>query len=144
MGQMTEHLLAGNRFNRIGQLVVVRDRTISPILSSRELAGLLNQAAECYFLNDDGGEFKPLLSVYGNTWLNNAEQRMRFPALSLFTHNPVYTGDWWLVCPGFDRESDIYYAGPIIVPREGTEYLDTLLRDFCFHRPADRTRMRVR
>jgi hypothetical protein len=140
MGQMTEHLLrAGNCFNRIDQLVVVRDQTISPILSSHELAGLLNQHAECYFLDDDGGEYKPLPSAYGNTWLNNVDQRVRFPTLSLFTHNPVYTDDWRLVTPGFDRESGIYYAGPSIVPREGTEHLDTLLRDFCFKCPADRT-----
>lgn len=140
MEQITEHLLrTGNCFNRISQLVVVRDQTISPILSSHELGGLLNQHAELYFENDDGGEYKPLPSAYGNTWLNNVDQRVRFPALNLFTHNPVYTDDWRLVTPGFDRESGIYYAGPIIVPREGTEHLDTLLRDFCFKCPADRT-----
>ena len=64
---------------------------------------------------------------------------MRFPALKLFTHNPVYTDDWRLVTPGFDGVSGIYYAGPTIVPRDGTEHLDNLLRDFCFKCPADRT-----
>ena len=104
MGEITEHLLrAGNCFNRIDQLVVVRDQTISPILSSNELAGLLNQHAECQFHTKEGEKYTPLPSAYGNTWLNNVDQRVRFPALKLFTHNPVYTNDWRLVTPGFDE-----------------------------------------
>ncbi len=140
MGQITEQLLtAGHCFNRVEQLVVVRDQAISPVLSSAELAGLLNQYAEFYFVDDDGGEFKPLPPAYGNTWLNHAGERGRLPAIKLFTHNPVYTDDWRLVAPGFDPQSGIYYAGPIIVPRDGTNHLDTLLRDFCWKMPADRT-----
>ena len=140
MGQITEQLLtAGHCFNRVEQLVVVRDNAISPVLSSAELAGLLNQHAEFYFVDDDGGEFKPLPPAYGNTWLNHAGERGRLPAIKLFTHNPVYTDDWRLVAPGFDPQSGIYYAGPIIVPRDGTNHLDTLLRDFCWKMPADRT-----
>ncbi|GIW97574.1 MAG: hypothetical protein KatS3mg111_0907 [Pirellulaceae bacterium] len=140
MGQITEQLLtAGDCFNRVEQLVVVRDQAIAPVLSSAELAGLLNQHVEFYFIDDDGGEFKPLPPAYGNTWLNHSVERGRLPAIKLFTHNPVYTDDWRLVAPGFDTQSGIYYAGPVIVPRDGTEHLDTLLRDFCWKAPADRT-----
>ncbi len=140
MGQITEHLLAtGNCFNRAEQLVVVRDQSISPVLSSVELTGLLNQHVEFYFVSDEGGEYKPLPSAYANTWLNNAGQRERLPVIKLFSHNPVYTDDWRLVKPGFDAPSGFYYAGPAIKPVEGTEHLDALLRDFCWKQPADRT-----
>ena len=140
MGQISEQLLAtGNCFNRVEQLVVVRDQSISPILSSVELTGLLNQHVEFYLVSDDGGEYKPLPTAYANTWLNNAGQRERLPIIKLFSHNPVYTDDWRLVKPGFDAPSGIYYAGPAIKPVEGTEHLDALLREFCWKQPADRT-----
>ena len=140
MGQITEQLLTtGSCFNRVEQLVVVRDQSISPVLSSVELTGLLNQHVEFYFVSDEGGEYKPLTPAYANTWLNNVSQRERLPAINLFSHNPVYTDDWRLVKPGFDIPSRIYYAGPAIKPVEGTVHLDALLREFCWKQPADRT-----
>ena len=140
MGQISEQLLAtGNCFNRAEQLVVVRDQSISPILSSVELTGLLNQHVEFYIVSDDGGEYKPLPTAYANTWLNNAGQRERLPVIKLFSHNPLYTDDWRLINPGFDAKSGFYYAGPAIKPLEGTEHLDALLREFCWKKPADRT-----
>jgi len=140
MGQITDRLLAtGCCFNRVEQLVVVREQSISPVLSSAELTGLLNQHVEFYFVNDDGGEYKPLPTSYANTWLNNVGQRERLPAIRLFSHNPIYTEDWRLVAPGFDPQSGLYYAGPQIEPVEGTKHLDTLLRDFCWRKPTDRT-----
>lgn len=140
MGQITDRLLAtGSCFNRVEQLVVVREQSISPVLSSAELTGLLNQHVEFYFVNEDGGEYKPLPTSYANTWLNNVGQRERLPAIGLFSHNPIYTEDWRLVSPGFDPQSGFYYAGPQIRPVEGTKHLDALLRDFCWRKPADRT-----
>lgn len=140
MGQITDRLLStGSCFNRMEQLVVVREQSISPVLSSAELTGLLNQHVEFYFVNDDGGEYKPLPSSYANTWLNNVGQRERLPAIRLFSHNPIYTEDWRLVSPGFDDQTGFYYAGPKIEPIEGTKHLDALLRDFCWRKPADRT-----
>jgi hypothetical protein len=140
MDQITERLLAtGSCFNRVEQLVVVREQSISPVLSSAELTGLLNQHVEFYFVNDDGGEYKPLPTSYANTWLNNVGQRERLPAIRLFSHNPIYTEDWRLVSPGFDPQSGFYYAGPHIEPVEGTKHLDALLRDFCWRKPVDRT-----
>jgi hypothetical protein len=140
MDQITERLLAtGSCFNRVEQLVVVREQSISPVLSSAELTGMLNQHVEFYFVNDDGGEYKPLPSSYANTWLNNVGQRERLPAIRLFSHNPIYTEDWRLVSPGFDPQSGFYYAGPQIEPVEGTKHLDALLRDFCWKKPTDRT-----
>ncbi len=139
--QVTDRLLAaGNCFSRAEQLVVINDQQITPILSSPELAGLLNQHVEFFFVDDEGeGEFKPFPPAYGNTWLNHHVERHRFAAIKLFTHNPVYTDDWRLVAPGYDAQSGIYYAGPAIEAQNGTEHLDTLLRDFCFQNPADRT-----
>ena len=102
MGQITDRLLStGSCFNRMEQLVVVREQSISPVLSSAELTGLLNQHVEFYFVNEDGGEYKPLPTSYANTWLNNVGQRERLPAIRLFSHNPIYTADWRLVSPGF-------------------------------------------
>ncbi len=103
MDQITDRLLAtGSCFNRVEQLVVVREQSISPVLSSAELTGLLNQHVEFYFVNEDGGEYKPLPTSYANTWLNNVGQRERLPAIRLFSHNPIYTEDWRMVSPGFD------------------------------------------
>jgi hypothetical protein len=133
MDQITDRLLAtGSCFNRVEQMVVVREQSISPVLSSAELTGLLNQHVEFYFVNDDGGEYKPLPSSYANTWLNNVGQRERLPVIRLFSHNPIYTEDWRLVSPGFDPQTGFFYAGPNIEPVEGTKHLDALLRDFCW------------
>ena len=88
---------ACNCFSRSEQLVVVRDQSIRPVLSSVELTGLLNQHVEFYFVSDDCGEYKPLPSAYANTWLNNAGQRERLPVIKLFSRNPVYTDDWRLI-----------------------------------------------
>ena len=138
--QVTDKLLAvGNCFSRTEQLVVINDQQISPILSSPELAGLLNQHVEFYFVDDEAGEYKPFPPAYANTWLNHYVERARLPIIKLFTHNPVFTDDWRLVAPGFDAPSGIYYAGPAVAARGETEHLDALLKDFCFKSPADRT-----
>lgn len=138
--QVTDKLLAaGNCFSRIEQLVVINDQQISPILSPPELAGLLNQHVEFYFVDDEAGEYKPFPPAYANTWLNHHVERARLPSITLFTHNPVFTDDWRLVTPGFDASSGIYYAGPVVAARSDTAHLDALLKDFCFKSPADRT-----
>jgi hypothetical protein len=138
--QVTDKLLAvGNCFDRADQLVVINDERIAPVLTSPELAGLLNQHVEFYFVDDEAGQYKPLPQTYANTWLNNRVERSRLSTIKLFTHNPVYTDDWRLVAPGYDAQSGIYYAGPAVAVRDGTEYLDALLQDFCFKSPADRT-----
>jgi hypothetical protein len=140
MRQITDRLLQSNEFyNRADQIVGVRNESIVPILSSRELAGILNHYMEFFFADGDEGEFKPIPPNYGNTWLNHPGERARFPKIQLFTHNPVYTVDWQLIGPGYDSASKIYYCGTQIEAREGTECLDALLRDFCFKSPADRT-----
>lgn len=138
--KMTKQLLsAGNCFSRTDQLVVIHDGTIRTVLSSQELAGLLSELVEFFFVDDGCGEFKPLPASYGNTWLNNHVQRRCLPIIKLFTRNPVYTEDWRLVAPGFDQNSGIYYAGPAVEPRHDTLHIDALLRDFCFKSPGDRT-----
>src|SRR5690606_32237838 len=134
--QVTDRLLAaGNCFSRAEQLVVIHDGQISPVLSPPEMSGLLNQHVEFYFVDDEAGEYKPFPPAYANTWLNHHVERGRLPVITLFTHNPVYTDDWRLVTPGFDAQSGIFYAGPPVEPRSGTDRLDALLQDFCFKSP---------
>ena len=138
--QVTDRLLAaGNCFSRADQLVAIYGEQIAAILSPPELAGLLNQYVEFYFMDEEAGQYKPFPPAYANTFLNNHIERSRFPAIKLFTRNPVFTDDWRLVATGFDAGSGIYYAGPPVEVRNGTGHLDALLRDFCFKKPADRT-----
>lgn len=138
--QVTDKLLAaGNCFLRAEQLVVINGHQILPILSPPELAGLLNQHVEFYFVGDESGEYKPLPAAYANTWLHQHVERGRLPVVKLFTHNPVFTDDWRLVTPGYDQQSGIYYAGPAVEARDGTEFLDLLLKEFCFKSVGDRT-----
>lgn len=67
MGQITDRLLStGCCFNRIGQLVVIRNENIDPVLSSAELTGLLNQHVEFKYISHEGTEYKPLSP---NRWL---------------------------------------------------------------------------
>jgi hypothetical protein len=140
MSRITDQLLAaGNSFSRVDQLVVINGETISSILSSPELAGLLNHYVEFYFIDDESGEYKPLPPIYANTWLNHPGERARLLVIKLFCRNPVYADDWRLVAPGYDAPSGIYYAGPLVQRRDGTEHLDRLLQDFCFKSVADRT-----
>jgi len=140
MRRITDVLLETKRcYSRAEQLVVVKDDVATPVLSAAELAGLLNSRVEFYFEEEGSGSFRPLPQNYGNTWLNQPNERSRLPKIKLFTHNPVYTEDWRVVAPGYDEVSGIYYAGPAVQPRSGTKHLDALLEDFCFKRPADRT-----
>lgn len=130
---------AGDCFVRCDQLVVVHGDAIATVLSPPELGGLLNQHVEFFYVDDKDGEYRSLSTAYAQTWLHNRVERARLREIRLFSRNPVYTSDWRLVAPGLDRESGIYYAGPEISPRDGTRHLDTLLQDFCFKSPADRT-----
>lgn len=130
---------AKNCFIRCEQLVVVHGDSIASILSPQELAGLLNQHVEFFFVDEDEGEFRPLTTAYGSTWLNQRAERARMPQIKLFTRNPVYTDDWRIVAPGYDIASGIYYCGQSIVPCQETPHLNALLQDFCFKSPADRT-----
>ena len=140
MQQITSRLASSDCcYTRANQLVVVNGESISPILSPAELTGLLNQYVEFYFIKKEMGEYKPLPTSYANTWLNNSHQRNRLPAIKLFSRNPVYTSDWRLINPGYDPQSCFYYAGPAVEPIEGTNHLDTLLSEFCFASPSDRT-----
>ncbi len=126
-------------FHRAGKLVAVRKQEISPILSAKALAGLLN----CYteFRVPVGEEFayKPFPTNFGDTWLHKPTSRECLPEMTLFIRNPCFAKDWRLLPPGFDKPSGIYYAGESIEPREGTPHLDALLQDFCFSSPSDRT-----
>ncbi|GAA4440255.1 hypothetical protein [Bremerella cremea] len=140
MRRITNLLLkVGGCYSRVDQLVIIREQAIATVLSCAELGGLLNHYAEFYFIRDEGGEYKPLPTAYGNTWLHHPGERQRLPNIKLFTRNPVFTDDWRLTTPGYDPTSEIYYAGPEVAPREDTHHLDLLLRDFCFKTHGDRT-----
>jgi hypothetical protein len=140
MGQITCVLLAaGDCYRRAGQLVRIAGTEITPVLSAPELAGLLNQHAEVLVMKEEESEYKPLPTNYANTWLNHPGQSSRLPTITMYTQNPVFTLDWRLTTPGFDRDTGIYYAGDTIQSQPGTEHLDRLLQDFCFKTPGDRT-----
>lgn len=126
-------------FIRCEQLVVIHRDSIASILTPPEFAGLLNQHVEFFYVDEEGGEYRPLTPAYGSTWLNQRVERARMPEIKLFTRNPVFTEDWRLIAPGFDAQSGIYYTGQVVEPRSGTPHLDALLQDFCFKSPADRT-----
>ncbi len=138
--QLTDRLLAaGGCYARCDQLVVIDDEKIIPILLPPELAGLLNQHAEFVLVGPKTRQFCPLPTNYANTWLYQRKERRRFAEIKLYTRNPVFANDWRLVESGLDSHSGIYYAGPRVPIRNGTQHLDVLLREFCFKSPADRT-----
>lgn len=140
MSCMTQCLLdAGDCFRRADQLVRVTGPTITPVLSAAELAGLMNLHVEFLFIKGEESAYKPLPTNYANTWLNHPGEGARLPAINMFTHNPVYTLDWRLAGAGYDVNSGIYNAGPCVEPRDTTEHLDRVLKDFCFRTPGDRT-----
>lgn len=140
MDQITERLVAaGNCYMRADECVIISGSTIHTILAPPQLAGALNEHAEFYFSDGNRGQFRPLPTAYGSTWLNHPGQRRRMPELRLFTRNPVFANDWRLVQPGYDASTKIYYAGQPVQAIEGTECLDQLLFDFCFKSPADRS-----
>jgi hypothetical protein len=139
--EVTDRILnAQTCYSRADNLVVIRGDNITQVLTSNELAGLFNEYAEFFMFDQSGhGQYKPLPPAYANTWLNQFEQRSRLPIVEMFTRNPVYTKDFRLLEPGYDPQSRIYYAGPLIRPRSDTSYLDVLLKDFCFQTEGDRT-----
>lgn len=140
LARITDFLIAAKDcFLRCEQLVVIHRELITTVLSPPELAGLLNQHVEFYFVDEEGGEYRPLTAPYAHTWLNHRLERARLPEIKLFTRNPVFTPDWRLISKGFDIPSGIYYTGEIAEPCAGTTHLDALLQDFCFKSPADRT-----
>ncbi|TWT30136.1 hypothetical protein [Blastopirellula retiformator] len=140
MHQITNTLLKSSGcFSRAEQLVNMREDVVTPVLTSAELAGLLNSYVEFGFVEGSRFQYKPLPANYGNTWLNHPGERGRLPVIELFTRNPVYSEDWRLVAPGYDPHSKIYYAGPQVSPRQGTFHLEKMLHDFCFKTPGDRT-----
>lgn len=138
--ETTNHLLATKEcYRRSEQLTVIHGDTIWPILAPAELAGVLSEYVEYYFVSERYGAFKPFPVSLGSTWLNNRTEISRLPVVTLFTRNPVYSDDWTLVAPGYHQESGIYYAGVEVMPRDSTELLDRLLTGFCFKTPGDRT-----
>lgn len=141
---VTNCLLSGGElFNRTGQPVIIRRGSITPILSSRQLSGIINEFSEVVVvtLTKDGekSHYKPLPTDYANVWLNRISEFEKLPIVRLFTRNPVYTADFRLAEVGFDADSGIYYDGQPITPADDTKHLDELLQDFCFKAPGDRT-----
>ncbi len=140
MRQITDVFIAAkNCFRRAGDFVRVVDDACIAVSSTAELAGILNAHAEVQINHAKGTEFKPLPVSYGNTWLHHPSELPRLPAISLFTLNPVFTGDWRLTASGYDPATGIYYAGPPVTSRPATRHLDRLLSEFCFKTPSDRT-----
>ncbi|MCZ2342032.1 MAG: hypothetical protein LC104_09590 [Bacteroidales bacterium] len=137
---LTDVLLeAGDCYRRTGQVVRVAGTDIIPVLTPPELSGLVNRHAEVVMTTDDGPEYRPLPTHYAHTWLHQPNQITRLSNMAMFTLNPVYTLDWRLAPAGYDRESEIYSAGPAVASQNGTTHLDALFQDFCFRTPGDRS-----
>lgn len=129
----------GGCYRRADQTVAIHDDKILSILNSAELTGLLSQFAEFSIQKEEKSEFKPFPTAYANTWLNNHVELSRLPVIKSYVNNPVYSDDWRLIAPGYDAKSGIYYSGEAIEPRSDTNHITTLLHDFCFKTPGDRT-----
>ncbi len=129
----------GGCYRRADQTVAIHDDKILSILNSAELTGLLSQFVEFSIRKDDNYEFKPFPSTYAKTWLNNHIELSRLPLIKAYVHNPVYSDDWRLIAPGFDKQTGIYYAGDAIEPRSDKNHITALLDDFCFKTTGDRT-----
>lgn len=139
VGQITD-VVRESVYVRAAQPVVIRNDQPETVIDAQQLSGVLNQFCEFAIVGDDGqSRFTPLPTKYGNVWLNNWAELERLPQIKLFSHNVVYTPDWRIAKPGFDRESGIYYAGAEVPVRHSTEYIDRLLADFCFCSQGDRT-----
>lgn len=139
LSEITTQLCStGEYYSRSEQLVHIRDEVVTPVLSSNELAGHVSTIAEVSYIGDDGTrKYRPLKPEYANCWLNNHVERSRLKPIDLFTRAPCYSPEEYrLLAPGYDEATHIYYAGPIVEPREGTDHLDRLLRDFCFREAA--------
>jgi len=62
-----------------------------------------------------------------------------FPQLKLYTRSPLFDTDWSFYSKqGFRASSGIYYDGPVIEPRQTTEYIDKVLGGFHFKSEVDR------
>lgn len=129
----------GDCYIRAGRPVVIYDDTIEAIDSPAHLAAILGYRAEFAIVERTGPQNCPLPTRFGSMWLKSRSVVERAPRISLFSRNPVFSKDDRLIPPGYDSETQIYYAGPAIEPHAGTVRLDELLRDFCFRDPADRT-----
>ena len=135
-----ELVKSGDCFTRSGQLVVLRDGHPFAITKATELAGVFSRTAEFAFVAGEMTTFEPLPMKFANTWLNNHNELAKLPAINVFSRCPMYTQGYRLVEPGFDQESEIFYAGPTITPKkENTNRLNAMLAEFCFRSPGDRT-----
>lgn len=129
----------GKAYRRQDSVVMVSGDEYHTIHAPAELAGTLSQTTEFRFNRGEESYFDPLPQKYANPWFHNKAETGRFPEITLFTRNPVFTNDWRLTAPGHDQQTGIYYAGPAIQPTDGTKCLDALFRDFCFKEASDRT-----
>jgi hypothetical protein len=140
LAEITKWMLkTGDCFRRADQLVVISGDSIRPIARSSELIGLLSQKVEIRFGNEKHSIYRPLSTPYAEAWLNNHHERSRVPNMSVFTRSPGYTPDWRLIEPGYDEDSEIFYAGAPVTPLASLDRLDELLSEFCFNSPGDRT-----
>lgn len=144
MGKLTE-VLAGKGcvYSRANAPVRVISDDLKFIMKNAELGGVLNSLVELKLLEEtkDGmtEKFEPLPKKYGEIWMNHPKEMAALPSITVFSRNPLYTQGFVLVQPGYNRDTGIYYAGPKISPKDGTETLDRLLSEFCFKTPGDRT-----
>ncbi len=137
--RITDQMIrAGWLFSRSETPVAIRGDKILAIDDAARLAGVIASVAEVKIVGERSERYDVLPVRYGSAWLNHFFEPDRLPVVNLYTRNPVYV-QMKLVPPGFDPDSGVYYAGPPVTPRDDRTHLDTLLREFCWQAPADRS-----
>ncbi|HWA99001.1 MAG TPA: hypothetical protein VG713_10935, partial [Pirellulales bacterium] len=140
--QITDYLVQERViYRRAEQGVVVDGDRIGPVLSPQQFIGLISAHIEFYKQESESVSHTTLPANLANAWFHNPHEQKRLPCIALFTRNPQFVQGWRLTQPGFDEDSGVYYAGPAVAAREGTQHLDAMLEGFCFKKPADRTNL---
>lgn len=136
----------GYCYSRAGRPVTIHGDEVTAIDDTASLAAALCSCSE-FMLVEVHGEnvnqtYQPLPPKYGAPWLKDSRQAKKLPPVNLFTRCPCYintsTG-WRITQPGYDHDTGIYYAGPVVTPSDSTEHIDNVLKEFCWRTPGDRT-----
>ncbi len=131
-------------FQRGTDLVYVRRERGPVVLSEYNLPGILSSFLELaiFRATADGVVFErydALSGALARAFLAAPHVAVRFPVLVGYVRSPVFDASWRLVARfGYHAESGLFYDGPPIVPREGSEALDRALTGFRWKADADR------
>lgn len=114
------------------------------VVTSLTLSGLLESVLEIEFCQETGAEepdrlrYEVLPGHLARAFVSSPSVHERLPDLTTVTHTPVFDRAWnYIGSPGYHEPSGIYYKGPTLLPRPGTERIRELLADFNWSSPED-------